>query len=274
MRGVSESMAGRAAILQLLPFSLQETPKVSLLRGGYPGVVNRPASADVWFRSYVQTYLERDVRAVTAVRDLVAFRRFLALLASRSGSVLNKTDLAAPLGISVPTVTEWIGVLEVTGQILIVPPYFENFGKRLIKSPKIYFADTGLACHLLGLRSAAELRRSPFAGPLFENWVAAEIVKHQLNAGRRAELYHFRDQQGLEVDFIVPQGAGKLALVEAKSTKTPRPAMVQPLRRLADAIERHPTRCLLVHEGTDTTVGTALAPCVAAVTLLQLLAGL
>lgn len=274
MRGVSESMAGRAAVLQLLPLSVQETPKVGLLRGGYPAVVNRPSGADVWFRSYVQTYLERDVRAVTAIRDLSAFRRFLALLASRSGSVLNKTDLAAPLGISVPTITEWINVLEITGQILIVPPYFENFGKRLIKSPKIYFTDTGLACHLLGLRSAAELRRSPFAGPMFETWVATEIVKQQINAGRRAELYYFRDQQGLEVDFIVPHGAGKLVLVEAKSTRTPRPAMAQPLRRLAGAIERYETRCLLVHEGTDTTAGTALAPGVAAVTLPQMLAGL
>jgi predicted AAA+ superfamily ATPase len=137
MQGVTESMAGRAAVLQLRPFSTRETPKVSLLRGGYPEVVARPRASRLWFSSFVQTYLERDVREVTAVKDLATFRRFLALLASRHGQVLNKSDLAAPLGISVPTVTQWLGVLETTAQVLIVPPFYENLGKRLIKSPKI-----------------------------------------------------------------------------------------------------------------------------------------
>jgi hypothetical protein len=136
MQGVSESMAGRAAILQLLPFSLGETDRVSLLHGGYPEVLARPASRGLWFSSYIQTYLERDVRAIVNVRDLPTFRRFLALLASRHGQILNKTDLAAPLGLSVPTIGDWLHVLEITGQIMLVPPYFENFGKRLVKSPK------------------------------------------------------------------------------------------------------------------------------------------
>jgi len=140
MRGVTESMAGRAAILQLLPFSLAETERVTFLHGGYPEVLMRPRGRDLWFSSYLQTYLERDVRAVTNIRDLGTFRRFLAMLASRHGQVLNKTDLAAPLGVSAPTVGEWLHVLEITGQIILVPPYFENFGKRLIKSPKIYFS--------------------------------------------------------------------------------------------------------------------------------------
>ncbi len=128
MQGVSESMAGRAAVLQLYPMSARETPKVTLLRGGYPEVLARPADARLWFASYLQTYLERDVRAVTAVRDLATFRRFLALVASRHGQVLNKTDLAAPIGVSVPTITQWLGVLETTAQILIVPPFYENLG--------------------------------------------------------------------------------------------------------------------------------------------------
>ena len=168
MQGVSESMAGRAAVLQLYPLSARETPKVTLLRGGYPEVLARPADARLWFASYLQTYLERDVRAVTAVKDLATFRRFLALVASRHGQVLNKTDLAAPIGVSVPTITQWLGVLETTAQILIVPPFYENLGKRLIKSPKVYLADSGLACHLLGIDSDVELRKSPFAGGLFE----------------------------------------------------------------------------------------------------------
>src|SRR6267154_5285471 len=195
MRGISESMAGRAAILQLLPFSLTETGKVNLLHGGFPEVLARPRDRSLWFASYMQTYLERDVRAITNIRDLVTFRRFLALLASRHGQILNKTDLAAPLGVSVPTITQWLGVLETTAQILIVPPFYENLGKRLIKSPKVYLADSGLACHLLGIDTTAELDRSPFLGALFEGFIAAEILKSQVKLGRRKELYYFRDQQ-------------------------------------------------------------------------------
>lgn len=238
MQSVTESMAGRAAVLQLLPFSTRESPKVSLLHGGYPEAVARPGAARLWFSSYVQTYLERDVRAVTAVKDLAAFRRFLALLASRHGQVLNKTDLAAPLGVSVPTITQWLGVLETTAQILIVPPFYENLGKRLIKSPKVYLADAGLACHLLGIDSAAELAKSPFLGALFEGFIAAEIVKAQANSGRRRELYHFRDEQGLEVDFLVPGRAGSVALVECKAGRTVAPSMAAPMQRLAEALKK------------------------------------
>lgn len=250
MQGVSESMAGRAAVLQLLPFSTRETAKVTLLVGGYPEVVTRRPGARLWFSSYLQTYLERDVRAVTAVKDLATFRRFLALLASRHGQMLNRTDLAAPLGVSVPTITQWLSVLETTAQILIVPPFFENFGKRLIKSPKIYIADSGLACHLLGIDSAAELEKSPFHGVLFEGFMAAEIVKAQINSGRRQELYYFRDEQGLEVDFLVPGKSGAIALVECKISRTVTPAMAAPMQRLGEAIKRK--------RRTGTTVGMYL----------------
>jgi predicted AAA+ superfamily ATPase len=253
MRGVTESMAGRAAVLQLLPLSWRETPKVSLLRGGYPEVVARPGSARLWFSSYLQTYLERDVRAVTAVKDLALFRRFIALLASRHGQVLNKTDLAAPLGVSVPTIAHWLSVLETTAQILIVPPFYENLGKRLIKSPKVYVADVGLACHLLGIDTAGELARSPFRGALFEGFIAAEIAKAQVNAGGRRELYYFRDEQGLEVDFLVPGRAGAVALVECKAGRTVTPSMVAPMQRLAAALKSRramaaDTTMYLVHQ--------------------------
>lgn len=238
MRGVSESMAGRAAVLQLYPLSSRESPKVSLLRGGYPEAVARPGNARLWFASYVQTYLERDVRAVTAVKDLATFRRLLALVASRHGQVLNKTDPAAPLGVSVPTITQWLGVLETTAQILIIPPFYENLGKRLIKSPKVYVADSGLACHLLGIDSAAELAKSPFRGALFEGFVASEIVKAQVNAGRRRELYYFRDEQGLEVDFLIPARGSSLLLAECKAGRTVTPAMAVSLQRLAEAVRK------------------------------------
>jgi hypothetical protein len=266
MHGVSESMAGRAAVLQLYPMSARESPRVTLLRGGYPEVLARPAGARLWFASYLQTYLERDVRAVTAVRDLATFRRFLALLASRHGQVQNKTDLAAPLGVSVPTITQWLGVLETTGQILIVPPFYENLGKRLIKSPKIYLADAGLACHLLGIDSAAELAKSPFKGSLFEGFIASEIVKAQLNAGGRRELYHFRDEQGLEVDFVVPGRGGSLTLVECKAVRTVMPAMAASMQRLHDAARKRrgkntAVNMFLVHEAAKVRSGTeAVAP--------------
>jgi hypothetical protein len=275
MKGVTESMAGRAAVLQLLPFSAAESPKVSVLRGGFPEAVGRPASAGLWFRSYVQTYLERDVRAVTAIRDLATFRRFLALVASRAGQMLNKTDLAAPLGVSVPTVSQWLGILETTGQILIIPPFFEKFGKRLIKAPKIHFVDAGLACHLLGIDTEAALHRSPFLGPLYEGFVASEVVKHQLNSGRRREIYYFRDQQGLEVDLVVPAGERRLVLIEAKASRTVTPRMGAPLQRLGRDTGGYDVTALVVHPGrpgaqepaallpgiraiTDDTLGTAL----------------
>jgi predicted AAA+ superfamily ATPase len=266
MQGVSESMAGRAAVLQLYPLSVRETPKVTLLRGGYPEVLARPGGARLWFASYLQTYLERDVRAVTAIRDLATFRRFLALLASRHGQVLNRTDLAAPLGVSVPTITQWLGVLETTAQVLIVPPFYENLGKRLIKSPKVYFADSGLACHLLGIDSAAELARSPFAGSLFEGFIASEIAKAQVNAGGRRELYHFRDEQGLEVDFVVPGRGGSLALVECKASRTVTPAMAVPMQRLREAVRKKRRKAtavdmFLVHQSPKAGSGTeAVAP--------------
>lgn len=271
MRNVTESMAGRAAVFQLLPLSERESHKVSLLHGGFPEVLASPKNARVWFSSYLQTYLERDVRTITAVQDLSTFRRFLALIAARTGQFLNKSDIAGPLGMSVPGIAKWLSILETTQQILIVPPYFENAGKRLIKSPKIYLTDSGLACHLLGIDTAAELEKSPFLGVLFEGFVAAEIVKAQVNSGRRREIYCFRDEQGLEVDFLVPGKGGSVRLVEAKSTRTPQPNMAAPMLKLMKALEakrpvKTPLEAFLVHrQPRQRHETTALAPGVKAV---------
>lgn len=271
MQGVTESLAGRAAILHLLPLGVSESPKVDLWMGGFPEVIARPASRDLWFSSYLQTYLERDVRSVTQVRDLATFRRFMGLVASRHGQILNKTELAAPLGVSVPTIAQWLGVLETTGLLALIPPYFENFGKRLIKSPRLYWLDAGLASHLLGLRSRAELERSPFLGALWEGFVAAELIKQQVNAGGKPELYHFRDEQGLEVDFVLPVRDGALRLVEAKAGRTPSPVMARPLQALAKATGRS-IKSWLVHRPAKTVAGSsALAPGVKAVDLPTLI---
>src|SRR5580658_10113521 len=270
MQGITESMAGRAAILQLLPFSLAETPKADMLLGGFPEVVLRPRGRELWFASYLQTYIERDVRLITNVRDLAGFRRFLSLLASRHGQTLNRTDLAAPLGVTVPTISEWLRILEVTGQVILVPPYFENFGKRLVKSPKIYWGDAGLACHLLGIQSQAELERSPFMGSIFEGFVASEILKSQINRGQRKELYYFRDQQGLEIDFLIPQPNARFWLVEAKASKTVQPSMAAPMLSLARVAKYRTSRRIVVYRKPRTgTAFTALARGAEALTLEQ-----
>ena len=154
-----------------------------------------------------------------------------------------------------------LGILEITGQILLVPPFFENFGKRLIKSPKLYLVDSGLACHLLGIDSERKLSESVFLGPLFEGFVAAEIVKHQINAGRSREVYYFRDQQGLEVDFLIPLGAARLCLVEAKASATPVPRMADSLVKLRASIQRYRTEGFVVHRPSKSSAGTsALLP--------------
>jgi predicted AAA+ superfamily ATPase len=189
-------------------------------------------------------------------------------LDSRNGTILNRTDLAAPLGVSVPTISEWLSILEMTGQILLIPPFFENFGKRLIKSPKVYFVDTGLLAHLLGIESEAMLNRSPFLGPLFEAMTASEIVKAQVGRGRAKAIYYFRDQQGLEVDFILPRGDRRLVLLEAKASRTPTPQMGEPLARLTKAVSHYRTDCVVVHRSSKETQGiAALRPGVKALSL-------
>jgi predicted AAA+ superfamily ATPase len=262
MRGVTESMAGRAAVLQLMPMSTRETDKVTLLRGGYPEVLARPRAAALWFSSYVQTYLERDVRLVTAVQDIATFRRFLGLVASRHGQILNKTDLAAPLGLSIPTIARWLDVLETTGQILVVPPYFENFGKRLVKSPRVYLADSGLACHLLGIESEQELAKSPFRGELFEGFIAAEIAKAQIGRGGRRELWYVRDRSGLEIDFVIPGSGGRQRWIEVKATRTPRPQMATPMLRLhSGRAGKTVAGMFVLHESSPASAASqALAP--------------
>jgi uncharacterized protein len=147
----------------------------------------------------------------------------------------------------VPTTSEWLHVLEITSQVILVPPYFENFGKRLIKSSKIYWGDPGFACYLLGIASETELQRSPFLGQLFEGFVADEILKSQANRGARRELYYFRDQQGLEVDFLIARPNAKLWLIECKAGRTVRPAMAAPLLSLRRGMENRSTRLIVVH---------------------------
>jgi hypothetical protein len=273
MKGITESMAGRAAVLELLPLSVEETRKVNWFRGGFPEALAQPAAAQLWFRSYIQTYLERDVRLVSGIRDLALFRRFVSLVASRCGKMLNRADLASAIGVSVPTISQWLSIMEITQQIILVPPFYENFGKRLIKSPKLYFTDTGLVCHLLGIESERTLARSPFVGAVFESFVASELLKQQVNAGRRRELYYFRDEQGLEVDFVIPQGNKRLLLIEAKSSRTVTASEGASLSRLAQSIKNYNVTSIVVHRPTaDDPRFSTLSKSIRAVSLKQALA--
>jgi predicted AAA+ superfamily ATPase len=275
MKGATESMAGRAAVFHLLPLSVLETPKVSLLNGGFPEVLAHPSVSQTWFRSYILTYLERDVRAISSIRDLATFRRFLSLLASRCGQILNRTDLAAPLGVTVPTISEWLNILEITSQIILVPPFYENFGKRLIKSPKLYFYDSGLVCHLLGIESENMLNHSTFLGAIFEGFIASEIIKLQMNSGRTRQLYYFRDQQGLEVDFLVPRGDHKLILLEAKASRTVWPETAESLSRLSKVVSNYNVdRFLIYRPSKEKESISALCPGIKALSIEKLLSAL
>jgi predicted AAA+ superfamily ATPase len=185
---------------------------------------------DLWFASYVQTYLERDVRSVLAVKDLGSFQAFLRLAAARTGQILNLTDLARDAGVSPPTVRQWLSVLEASHQVLLLRPHFENLGKRMIKAPKLYWLDTGIVSYLLGLRDQDAVLRGPLAGPLFETAIVSELAKLFYHRGLPPPLWYWRSRDGWEVDLLV-ELRGRLHPVEIKATATPRPAHAESLVR-------------------------------------------
>lgn len=233
----TESLAGRVAILELLPLSLLEIPETERLDtareiwlGGYPDPRLHPDRRDLWMSAYVQTYVERDVRQLHNVQDLRAFETFVALCATRHGQELNMASLSREAGISQPTVKAWLGALEAAYLVHLLPPYYENFGKRVVKSPKLYFADPGIACTLTRQPSPGAALSGAMSGALFEGWVVSEAVKAFALLGRRPELYFWRSQAGVEVDLLVRAG-DKLVPVEVKLTATPTARHVEPLER-------------------------------------------
>jgi predicted AAA+ superfamily ATPase len=226
--GVSQSLAGRAGMTHLLPLSLSEIPGLkeqrlsldaSMITGGYPALYSCEVEPQDWFVSYVVTYVERDVRQVLKIQDLSTFQRFLRLCAGRNGQLLNLTALAGEAGISHSTARAWLSVLESSYLVHLLPPYYRNFGKRLVKSPKLYFLDVGLACWLLGIRSAETLALHPLRRALFESLVVSEFIKALCNKGVPADLYFWRDNNGVETDLVFETGA-KLQPVEIKSGST------------------------------------------------------
>lgn len=226
MQGVAESLAGRVAILSLPPLSLAEIPgdaglkKIDAFcwRGGFPELWQRPdLDRDLWMGSYLATYLERDVRNILNIGSLRDFDRFLRAAAARVGQLLVLADLARDVGIAPNTAKSWISILEASRQIHLLEPYFRNAGKRLIKTPKLYFADPGFLVYLLGFQEWPGVPRSPVWGAVWENLVVAETIKHFLNAGKRPPCWFWRTAQGEEVDLLIERGAGKFLAVECKT---------------------------------------------------------
>lgn len=217
MTQVSQSLAGRTALLRLLPFTLAETVRARpawaqadlptvLLHGFYPRLHDRGLDPSQALADYVATYVERDLRQLTAVHDLQRFDRFLRLCAGRTGQLLNLTSLGNDAGISQPTARAWLDLLQTSYIVHLLPPWFANAGKRLVKSPKLYFHDVGLACWLLGLREAAQVARDPLWGALFENFIVMEAMKDRYNQGDSSPLHFYRDAGGNEVDLMIPVG--------------------------------------------------------------------
>ena len=272
---VTESLAGRAAVLRLFPLSRRESegrPELALpweggsarrpaprdayrdlwrafLRGGYPELAADPdRDPFLWHASYLQTYLERDIRTVRNVGDLNRYQSFLRVLAARSAQLLNLTDVARDLGVAVNTAKAWLSMLEATYQVIVLRPYFANVGKRLVKTPKVYFTDVGTLCHLVGLKDPEHAASGPMNGPIMETAVLSEIVKTFTHRGEAPRVYFWRTRAGVEVDFVIEAGES-LVPVEVKVSATPRPAMARTIRTLQKELGATATPGYVVHPG-------------------------
>ncbi len=276
MQGVSESLAGRAAVLTLFPLSLREASGVpmgdgdwrealtgslpapspagleprlqAVIRGGYPELALDPSrDARLWHASYLQTYLERDVRSLRQVGDLSDFQRFLKMLALRTGTLINFSDLGRDVGVSYHTIKAWVSVLEASGQVVTVHPYHRNVGKRLVKRPKVYFTDTGVLAYLMGVREPEQALDGMAAGPLFETAVFCALHRLLVNRGEALPITFWRTAAGHEVDFLVEDGTTLLA-VEAKLSATPgrkhAAGVVELQKLLGDQVARGLVACL------------------------------
>jgi hypothetical protein len=257
MRHLTESLAGRVALFDLLPFSWFEkrTAKSSkrlitslggfvhaCLKGSFPETTTLPVAAlQEWYASYVNTYLEKDVRGQYDIGNLRDFQRFIQLLAARTAQILNCSSFANDLGVSVTTVKRWLSVLEAGRIVYLLQPFYENFGKRIIKMPKVYFLDCGLAAYLSGIRTEEHLMKGPMAGALFETFCLQETFKMLLAKGGRPQLFYLRTNNDLEVDLLIRIKNGKWLPVEIKMSQTPKPSMASGILRFKQLFDKLPT---------------------------------
>lgn len=222
---ISQSLAGRVGYLQLLPLSLEEIgeldtdPDSLMFRGGYPILYQQAISPTRWYANYIRTYVERDVRLIKNIGNLNIFEKFLRLCTGRIGQLLNMSSLAVEVGVDVKTIDAWLSVLEMSFVVFRLQPYHQNYNKRIVKMPKLYFYDVGLALSLMGVEESSQVQLHPFRGALFENLIVLEFMKQRLNAGRRPNLYFWRDNTGNEIDILLDRGTELLA-IEVKSGQT------------------------------------------------------
>lgn len=259
MSKITQSLAGRVGFINLLPFSISELEKKSdliknlfvlMFKGFYPPLYDRKILSSQWFAGYVTTYLERDLHKLLKIRDLHIFQRFLKMCATRTGQILNLSGLANDCGITHNTAKNWISVLEASYIIFLLQPYFKNYGKRLVKSPKLYFYDTGLACWLINIQDEKHLKIHPQRGALFESFVISEIVKSKFNKGLMPNIYYWRDNHGDEIDVVVDKGEG-LIPIEIKSGETITSDYLKDINRWKKITGKE-VKSFLVYGGKDT----------------------
>jgi len=235
---VSQSLAGRAGYLTLLPFSHQELDEAgmpaddiltNMLNGGYPEIWTERLNPKKWLDSYIQTYIQRDVRQLKNIQNLATFNRFVQLCANLAGQILNRDELSRQVGVDTKTIQSWLGLLEGSYILFQLQPWHNNLNKRIVKSPKLYFHDTGLLCALLNITSKTGLKSHPMAGAVFENWCLSEIRKNRCNDGDNTGLFYFRDNMGNEIDLIVEKETGPFA-VEVKSASKPDRSLLKGLK--------------------------------------------
>jgi len=274
MKTIGDSLAGRVAITELMPFSHSEKKSAfgssphyktptdylthAVLRGGYPEpALNADIERDAWYGSYLQTYLERDIRSIYNIGHLREFQNFLKLLAARAGQILSLNALSAEVGVTLNTLKKWVSILEASRLIYLLPPYYRNLGKRVTKSPKIYFLDLGLLGYLLSIEKVS--LDSPMTGALYENFIISEAVKTQLHTGKRLSLHFYRTYTGMEIDLLIEKGQ-TLYPVEIKATKTPRMKMGESMNALReyDKIDIQPGR-LVTLSGTSQPLSRTLS---------------
>jgi len=253
---ISQSLAGRTALLTLLPLNLTELKAAGfdlsidewMLKGGYPRIYKDCLDPTKAYRSYFQTYVERDLRQLIQVKDLMQFERFVQILTGRIGLIINMEEIGGEVGISSHTVKQWISILEASFIVFRLPPYFENFGKRMIKSPKLYFNDVGLAAYLLGIQNETQLSRDPLRGNLFENAILLELKKYRLNRGLDPSLFYYRDIKKNEIDVIYKKGHD-LVPIEIKSSKTYHSEFIEKLHYFQSIAKKRSPRAFLIYAG-------------------------
>ena len=256
MKNLSESLAGRAGVFELLPMSIQEvTGKVDLdnlnqilYNGLYPSICAKKNIAKFFYPSYVRTYLEKDVRELLQIKDQIRFTKFLKLCAARIGSLFNASELGAEVGVSSKTISHWLSVLQASYLITLLPPYYENIPKRLVKSPKLYFNDPGLACYLLDIETPQQLDRDKMRGAIFENMIVMEAIKHRYNMGLEGGVFFYRDSNQNEVDILIKQ-EGELTAIEVKSSMTYSSSFEKTLTQIEGWIKTPISKKAIVYSG-------------------------